>query len=178
MKKIHFALALTIALSVTLFSCKKDSNQSSTSSNYIKGKKDGVAFNFTTNAMAKITDFTSSGGFISLNLLANGTALEGFNLGVNFFNGTNVQTGSYTEDNSGSDYLTAGVYNPNSTTIVYGAGIQSPSAQPLVINIVTKTSSEITGTFEGAFYKEDVSSGTIYSDYILITDGEFKLQIK
>ena len=178
MKKLPIALACIITISLTLFSCKKDSNKSATSDNYIKGKKDGVAFNFTTNAMAKITDFSGSSGIISLNLLANGTALEGFNLGINFANGTTVQTGTFTEDNSGSDYILAGVYNPNSSTIVYAAGIQSPSAKPLTINILTKTSTEITGTFEGAFYKEDVSSGTMYPDYTLVTEGEFKLQIK
>jgi len=59
-----------------------------------------------------------------------------------------------------------------------GAGIQSPSVKPLVINILTKTNTEITGTFEGAFYKEDLASGTMYPDYILVTGGEFKLQIK
>jgi uncharacterized protein YxeA len=176
MKNLSLASALIIALSISLFSCKKENNKTSTT--YIKGKKDGTAFNFTTNSMAKITDFTSSGGFTSLNLLANGNALEGFNLGINFFNGTAIQTGSFSEDNAGSDYIVAGVYNPNSTTTVNAAGIQSPSAKPLVINILTKTSTEITGTFEGAFYRQDITTGTSYSDYILISEGEFKLQIQ
>lgn len=177
MKKLSFASALIIALSLSFFSCKKD-DKNSTSASYIKGKKDGVAFNFTTNSMAKITDYTSSGGFQSLNLMANGTALEGFNLGINFFTGTAIQTGAFSEDHSGSDYVVAGVYNPNSTTTINAAGIQSPSAKPLVINILTKTSTEITGTFEGAFYREDITTGTSYPDYILVSEGEFKLQLQ
>jgi len=119
MKKLFFALALTIAVSFTLSSCKKDSNAASTN-NYIKGNKNGVAFNFTTNAMATITDYTSTGGFTLLNLVAGGNAMEGFNIGINFSNNTTVATGTFTEDYTGSDYLVAGVYNPNSTTIVYG----------------------------------------------------------
>jgi hypothetical protein len=176
MKKSSFALAVIIALSFSLSSCKKESN--STSANYIKGKKDGTSFNFTSNSMAKITDFTSSGGFESLNLVANGTALEGFNLGINFFTGTAIQPGTFSEDNTGSDYIVAGIYNPNSTTTINAAGIVSPSAVPLVINILTKTSTEITGTFQGAFYRQDITTVTSYSDYILITEGEFKLKIQ
>jgi hypothetical protein len=176
MKKLSIASALVIALSISLFSCKKENAQNSTS--YIKGKKDGTAFSFSANSMAKITDFTSSGGFTSLNLIANGEALEGFNLGINFFTGTAIQAGSFSEDNTGSDYIVAGVYNPNSTTTINAAGIQSPSAMPLVINILTKTSTEITGTFAGAFYRQDISTGTSYSDYILISEGEFRLKIQ
>lgn len=176
MKKLSHALALTVALSITLFSCKK--HDAKNSDYYIKGKKDGTSYVFTTNAQAMINDYSASAGIISLNLLANGTALEGFNLGINFSSGTAVQAGTYSEDYSGSEYIVGGVYNPNSTTVVNAAGIQSPSAKPLVIKILTKTSTEITGTFEGAFYREDTSTGTLYPDYILFTEGEFKLQIK
>ena len=174
MKKLSFALAI-MALSFSLFSCKKDTAKNA-ATYYIKGKKDGTAFSFSTNALAMITDNT--GGSTSLNLIAGGTALEGFNLGINFFNSTTIQAGSFSEENTNSDYLVAGVYNPNSTTTVNAAGIQSPSIKPLLITILTKSSTEITGTFEGAFYREDITTGTMYTDYVLITEGEFKLKLQ
>lgn len=147
---------------------------------YIKGKKDGVAFNFTANSMAKITSLGAGTGVTSLNLVAGvgGTSFEGFNIGINFSNGKTPEIGTYSEDDSSLDYTAAGVYNPNSADFVYGAGIVSPSAKPLVIKIVTKTSTEMTGTFEGAFYKLNLSSGSIGTEFVTFTEGEFKLKIQ
>ncbi len=84
---------------------------------------------YTSFASANIIDFTS--GVTSLALVA-GTpnSLEGFNITINFFNSTPVKTGTYSEDYAGLDYLLGGVYNPNSTSIVYGAGLQAPSVKP------------------------------------------------
>ena len=175
MKKQFIATILFALLSVSFFSCKKDDTSSSSASYYIKGKKDGTAFNFTTNTMAKVT---VSGPVSLLNLIAFGTGAEGFNIAMNFTAGSTVQIGTYSETGGGVNYIVGGVYNPNSTTTVYGAGIKSPSAKPLTINVLTKTSTEITGTFSGAFYRQDVNTGTIYPDYITITEGEFKLLLK
>ena len=147
---------------------------------YIKFKKDGTQKTFTSYPMAKIISFQGA-GLTSLALTAGvnpSTTLEGINVGINFFNGTAPQTGTYSEDDASLDYGVAGVYNPNSTTIVYAAGIYTPSAKPLVVKILTKTATEMTGTFEGAFYKQDVSTATFYSEYYMLTEGEFKLKIQ
>ena len=147
---------------------------------YIRFKKDGVQKEFTAAAMAKITNFGAA-GFIGLNLVANQSlsSLEGLNIGANFFNGTSPAVGVYTENDPSTNYLVAGVYNPNSTTIVYGAGIYFPSAKPLVIRILTMTATEMTGTFEGAFYKTDVASGSLPTgEHFLFTEGQFKLKIQ
>lgn len=173
MKKLSFSIALLALLSTLFISCSKEDTASGNATYYIKGKKDGVAFNFTTNTMAKVT---STSGIYLLNLIAFGTGSEGFNIGINLYNGATVQTGTYLEDYSGVDYTLGGVYNPNSTTMVYAAGIQS-SAKPLVVTILTKTSTEVTGTFSGAFYRQS-TSGVFYSDFITITEGEFKLKIQ
>ena len=149
---------------------------------YIKGKKDGVAFTYSANAMAKITDFSSTGADISLALMANAqpnaSSLEGLVVSINFSNGKAPAVGTYSEDDPSLDYMVAGVYNPNSMTITWAAGLHSPSIKPLKINILTKTTTEMTGTFEGAFYKQDLSTATLYDDHILFTECEFKLPVK
>jgi hypothetical protein len=178
MKNLPVIILLLAFTSISFISCQKeftgDTTTTGTTSSgyYIKGKKDGVAFNFTTMAQAKITVVPPVTLF---NMIAFGTGLEGFNIGINFMNGT-VVPGTYREDNTGTDYIVGGVYNPNSTDFVYGAGIQV-SVKPLVITIVTKTATEVSGTFSGAFYKQSLS-GTFFSEYITITEGEFKLPIK
>lgn len=173
MKKLLIVTILFAFLSVSFFSCQKDGATTSSTSYYIKGKKDGTAFNFTTNTMAMVT---VSGPVSLLNLIAFGNGSEGFNIGLNFSPGSIVQVGTYSEDHAGTNYIVGGVYNPNSTTTIYSAGIQYPSAKPLIINVLTKTSTEITGTFSGAFYRQAVG-GTVYADYITITEGEFKLKL-
>lgn len=183
MKKILF-FTLSIALTaLTLTSCKKSGNDDDGDNGYyIKGKKDGTSFTYSANAMAKITDFSSTAGMISLaftaNAQPNAASLEGLSLSINFQNGKSPAVGTYTEDYSGTDYITAGVYNPGSATIVWGAGIHYPTAKALKINILTRSDTEMTGTFEGAFYKQDVSVPAVYDEYMLFTEGEFKLPIK
>ena len=53
-----------------------------------------------------------------------------------------------------------------------------PLVKPLVVKITSKTGTEVTAAFEGAFYKEDTNSGDVYNQYITVTEGEFKLPIK
>jgi hypothetical protein len=172
---------LFLSLAVILNTgCSKSNDTPGDKGYYIKGKKDGVAFNYSVNAMANIQDFSASANTISLALLANAQSntLEGINVGINFFNGKTPATGEYTEEYTGLDYLVAGVYNPNSMTITWAAGLHTPTAKPLKINILTKSATEVTGTFEGAFYKQDVSIPAFYDDYTLFTECEFKLPIK
>jgi hypothetical protein len=184
MKRIIYSTLCLSLITLIFGSCKKSGNDDGggNSSYYIKGKKDGVAFNYNQNSMAKIIDFSSTANTISLALFANSqpnaASLEGLNVTINFFNGKSPATGIYTEDYTGLDYLAAGVYNPNSMTITWAAGMHSPTVKSLKINILTKTATEMTGTFEGAFYKQDSSIPAFYDDYTLFTECEFKLPIK
>jgi hypothetical protein len=183
MKQSLYAFVLFLLTSVVFTSCSKEKSAGQDGSTYyIKGKKDGVAFTYSANAMAKITDFSSSGAGISLAFMANAqpnaASLEGLAVSINFSDGITPAVGTYTEDYSGFDYVTAGVYNPNSMTIVWASGLHYPTVKPLKINILTKTATEMTGTFEGAFYKQDVSIPEIYDDQILFTECEFKLPVK
>jgi len=181
MKQMLRTTLFFLLLASLVSSCKKDA--SSNGGYYIKGKKDGVAFTYSSNAMAMITDYTSSGAGIGLSLMASpqavsASSMEGLAVSINFSNGVSITPGTYTEDYAGYDYTTAGVYNPNSTTIVWGAGLHYPSAKPLKVTITSKTATEITGTIEGAFYKQDVSTGDVYDEYTLFTECEFKLPVK
>ena len=177
MKNISLIILLAF-ISISFISCQKEitgdttTTTSSSSGYYIKGKKDGVAFNFTTMAQVSIMAVPP---VTLVSVMAFKTPPEGFNLAINLMTGT-LQPGIYREDNTGTDYSVGGVYNPNSTDYVYAAGVQT-STNPLVITILTKTATEITGTFTGAFYKQSVT-GTFYPDFITITEGEFKLPIK
>ena len=144
---------------------------------YIKCKKDGVQKSYSEYASANILDL-SSGATLSIFLVAGlPNSMEGFNIGISFFNGATIKTGTYTEGSLSPEYLVVGVYNPNSTNIVYAAGLQLFSIKPLVITILTKTTTEMTGKFEGAFYKQNLT-GAPSTEYILFTEGEFKLPIK
>lgn len=168
------SIVVFVLLSIFFYSCSKDDVAVTADPAYfIKGKKDGVTFIFTANTLAM--GINPNGGSL-VSLLASGSGSEGFNIGLSLYDGTTLQTGTYSEDYTGTNYAIGGLYNPNSTTIVYSAGIQ-PSVKPLVINILSKTSTEVSGTFSGAFYKQS-TSGTFYPDFIMITEGEFNLQIK
>jgi hypothetical protein len=112
------------------------------------------------------------------NAQPNATSLEGVVVSITFSNGKSPAVGTYSEDDPSLDYMAAGVYNPNSMTITWAAGLHYPSIKPLKINILTKTTTEMTGTFEGAFYKQDASTATLYDDHILFTECEFKLPVK
>jgi len=196
MKQISFSFFISIFLLFFFSSCQKEISSVSTrtdttggrgtggggaaggSGYYIKGKKDGVQKTYTFLPSANIIN-ASSLGFISLGLVAGtSNSAEGLNIGINFFNTATIKTGIYSEDYFGLDYLVAGVYSTNSPGIIYSAGLQSPSLKPLVITILTKTTNEMTGKFEGAFYKQDSNGIISPAEYILFTEGEFKLPIK
>lgn len=179
MKKLIGAAALCLATLVLLSGCKKEGKNSDENSYYIKGKKDGAAFTYSAKAMAMISDFSGAG--ISLACMAgpqtDASNFESLGVSINFFNGTSPAVGTYGEDDTSNDYAVAGVYNPNSMTIVWGAGLHYPSAKPLQIHITSKTDKVITGTFEGAFYKQDSSIPQVYDDYTLFTECEFRLPV-
>jgi hypothetical protein len=170
-----------------LLACSKEMSQESGSSTgnnnnnnyYISFKVDGTTKSYDQNTMAVIMDMA---GTKSLSLVAQSSAsttnLEGINLTINFTTG-GPATGTFAEDNTGTDYVVGGVYNTNSTAVVYAAGLVSPSVKPLTINITHIDEKEITGTFSGAFYKQDVIVGQSYdNEYFTLTDGTFKLPVK
>lgn len=187
-----------LLLCVFLFSCSKETSLegsgspgtggggtgggtgggSGTGTYYIKGKMDGILKTYTNTPMAMFTTMAGT-SVVSLFAGAGGTSLEGLAFSINFSTGTLTAGTTYSETGGGMDYLLAGVYNPNSTTITYAAGLTAASADPLRITITSKTATEVTGTFQGAFYKQDLINPTmIYTENKRFTEGEFKLPVR
>jgi hypothetical protein len=186
MKRIFF-FALTTLL---IFSCAKERSFETHSSGgpppgggnstyFFQAKVDGTVHSFNSNASANINDFGT--GLKSLSLTGFASAdtnnLEGINLSINFFAGS-PKAGTYSQDYTGSEYVTAGIYNPNSTTVVYGAGLTTNTVSPLTITISKIDNTEVAGTFKGAFYKTDVNGGPASSEFLQFTDGSFRLPIR
>ena len=146
---------------------------------FIRAKLNGKDHNFNYNEMAAIIDL--GGGTKTLSLIGsaspNSTDLESLNLTITSFNGS-LTTGTYSENAQTVDYIAAGLYNPNSASILYTAGLTTSTALPLTITINKIDSAVVEGTFSGAFYKTDVSSGGPSSEYLSFTDGAFRLAVK
>lgn len=184
-----------LLLSVLFFACSKEKSLEgsvtpitgggggtggggSTGTYFIKGKIDGVAKTFSSTPMAVVI---ASGGSSVINFTAGsgGTSLEGISLAINLVSGSITAGTTYSEDAATTDYIVGGVYNPNSSTIIYAAGLAPISIDPLRITITSKTSTEVAGTFKGAFYKQDLSNPTLIStEFKRVTEGEFKLPIR
>jgi hypothetical protein len=192
-KTIHLMKQLFLVLlsAFILVSCQKEVSYETpvnggggggggNNSYFIQAKVNGTTKTFNFNNAAIITDL--GGGVKSLSLVgnasSNASSLEGINLAINFM-AIAPKTGTYTEDYSGTDYVTAAVYNPNSTTVVYGAGLIATSVSPLNITITKIDNTVVSGTFKGAFYKLDISSGNPSStEYLDFTDGSFNLPVR
>lgn len=151
---------------------------SSSPNYYIKAKMDGVLKTYSSNPMAMFSSMAGT-NVVSLAAGAGGTSLEGLAFSINFTTGTLMAGATYTETGTGLDYLLAGVYNPGSMSITYVAGLTAVSADPLKVTITSKTATEVTGTFQGAFYKQDLSNPTlVFTEFKRFTEGEFKLPVR
>jgi len=146
---------------------------------FITAKINGKLTTFNENDVAKITDFGS--GLKSLSITgsasSNPTSLQGIDLSINFFN-IAPAVGTYAADSSATDFMTAGVYNPDSATVVYTTAASASSVSPLSITITKLDNNEVQGTFKGAFYRTDISTGSTSSDYLTFSEGSFRLPIQ
>ncbi|HYH13915.1 MAG TPA: hypothetical protein VD794_01760 [Flavisolibacter sp.] len=173
-----------LTLSIVLLSCKKDSSDSNnggSSTYYLKCKIDGTSREFKYYPMAKILDYGNLGGLqlsLTANESENPTTLVGLNLSIIFMKGR-PEVKTYKESDATFDYTVGGVYNPGSMTVVYGAGLNTSLTSPLSITFTSITDKEMTGTFHGAFYENNNTTGDISSTkHVKITEGQFKLPIK
>ncbi|HEY4148320.1 MAG TPA: hypothetical protein VGM41_05310 [Chitinophagaceae bacterium] len=190
MKWFSFVLVACVALS----SCQKElrydvdpgttggtsgsggSGSSGGSSYYIKGKRNDTTFSYATNAAATITT-TSGVNSLAMIAMAPSPSIELLNLDISFFT-TGVTTGTYSEaDNLSLNVIVLGLYNGNSAGNTYASGGSLlTGAPPLTITILTKTSTEITGTFSGTLYAPDATG--LPSVPAAFTGGSFDLPIK
>ena len=144
---------------------------------FISAKVNGADRTFNSNDQAVITDL--GGGTKTLSLLGSvsATSVESINLTISFLKSAPT-TGTFSEAAQTQDYITAGIYNPNSPTVVYTAGLATASVSPLTITITKIDNSVAEGTFKGAFYKTDVSGGGPTSEYLTFTEGSFRVPVK
>lgn len=178
MTRALLASVLFLIASLTFLSCSKSKDDDN--GYYIKGKMDGISFNYSAIAFAQIFNLGSgstSHVFVASNA-ANADPGETLTLSINTFGGTTLGVGEYKENNPGIDHIAGGVYNPDGGDIVWGSGIYFPSVQPMIITITSISDNEISGTFEGALYKQDSSIPAVYNEYKLVTEGEFKLRFQ
>ena len=172
MKKLTVFLAITF--SIFTFSCKKSNSNSSSS--YIKATVDGKPMTFNVNAMA--TKMVTN-GFTSYSIHGNVKSaqdLEGLGLEINNFNADPLTAGTYPEFDGPAGIVTGAVYNPGSTTIVWGAGLHANPDLPLTIVITSIDDKSIKGTFEGDFFYTDVNTATTTDEKKVFTNGEFDVK--
>ena len=179
-------LLIFVLAAATFVSCNKEKSiESSTNTGgggntngyFISAKVNGTQRRFNSNDEAVITDLGGGAKTLSLIGSASSTSAEGINLTISFLKSAPT-AGTFSEDAQTLDYITAGIYNPNSPTVVYTAGLSTSTVSPLSITITKIDSTVVEGTFKGAFYKTDVSSGGPTSEYVTFTDGSFKLPVK
>ena len=144
---------------------------------YIKFSLDGTARTFDVHPQALLT---SAFGATILSFIANSNAssgLEGISLSINNTPSDNpIIAGTYTETDV-LNFLTAGVYNPGSTTEVYGAGVSPNPTNPLKIVISSIDATTATGTFSGDFIYVNSTTQTVGPGKKVISNGQFYLPV-
>ncbi|HLZ88790.1 MAG TPA: hypothetical protein VKQ52_16160 [Puia sp.] len=173
MKKL---LVAAISLALLALACKKSG--SSSSSYYFTASMNDTAKTFNVNAMAMMDTLS---GIVSLSLIGNVSSaanFEGMNLTINNSPSNKpIVAGTYTENST--DFAVAGVYNPGSTTIVYGAGEFPSPPNPLTIVITSIDKSSVKGTFSGDFYYTNTAVvGPVGPGKKTFTKGQFYLKIQ
>lgn len=172
-------LVFVLSVCFLLISCQKELGFENIpgSTYYIKFNVDGSPRQYTYGAAA-FTETDILGNKLSFIAFASSSVdnLESILLNI-YYDATAPDVNTYTEIGS-PDFFTLGAYDPNSPATVYTAGIASPTVQPLTITIKTKTDTEISGTFDGAFYKTDKEDGEVHDEPVIISEGEFRLPLK
>ena len=173
MKKLLIA---SLAIVIISLSCKKSGSSSGSYS--ITASANDTAMTFNVNAMATED---STGGITSLVIFGNVSSaanLQGISLDIN--NSPThkpIVAGTYVETNT-TDFVTAGVYNPGSSTIVYGAGIEPNPTNPLTITITSIDKNTVKGTFSGDFYYMNTQTAYIGLPIKTFTKGQFYVKIQ
>ena len=173
-------LLYILSLSVILFSCQKEYSYEGgaipTSTYYITATVNGtpMAFNFDGTAA-----YTLRSGLNALELSSFAVADPSNNTSITLdisYDTNPPGVGTYTDQTN--DYFVTGQYDFNSQDSVYTAGQVTPSPSPLTITISSIANNVVTGTFSGAFYPTSITTGLASADYILISDGTFRLPLQ
>lgn len=173
MKKI-FIFASTLA--VLASACKK-SGSSSSSTYYIKGNMNDTAMTFNVDAAAHLTTMSGFTTLAIIGSVSNPQNLQGISLNINNTPSNKpIVAGTYTE--STTDFVVGAVYNPGSSSVVYGAPVNPNPTNPLTITITSIDNNTVKGTFSGDLYYTNTTTGSFGSTKKTFTNGEFYVKVQ
>ena len=163
-------------LFVLVASCGKEKSLEGGSSQYfIKCKIGGVDKTFNISAGAVKQDL--GGGIINYSVF--GKAIQdpsnleslGFTIQISI----PFTAGTYKETDPTTDYMLAGIYNPNTTntTAIYTS--RYDDTNPFQITFSTITTTTLAGTFQGKLF---VNSTDPNAASTLVTEGSFKVKLQ
>jgi hypothetical protein len=174
-------LLYVLSISILLFSCRKEySYEGGPTSNptyYLMATVDGVPLEFNVDNEAAYTISSSTNvleliGFASSDLTDNTSII----LDIHY---DDVTPGVGTYTGQTDDYFVTGIYDFNDPDNLYTAGATSAlSVQPLSITITSIADNIVEGTFSGAFYLTDGDGNVSATDYIIISNGRFRLPLQ
>jgi hypothetical protein len=157
-------------------STSSGNNTTGSSTYYIKASMDGVAKTFNVSAMGIESNLAGITMLDITGLASSASSLE--SLGITINNSGNskpIVAGSYSELET-DGFVVAAVYNPGSTTIVYGAGLYLDTINPLKVTITSIDSKTVKGTFSGNLYYTNTTTDSVGPGKKTVTNGEFNVK--
>jgi hypothetical protein len=183
-------------LSVFLFACQKDVNylnqgatqaiatadkaaSENTGDYFVKFNAGNGVENYQFNTSAFLGD---AGTAKSLVLQASANPddpkQESIHLYLSFLSGSPA-VGTYKQGDPAFKTLVSGSFNPVNPNFTYSAGLSPVTESPLTVTISSISNGVIKGTFKGAFYKHDLSTGVMSeTEFVDYREGEFSLPIQ
>ena len=142
---------------------------------YIKCKIGSVDKTFNVSAAASKADL--GGGLINYSVFgkASGTASDYESIGFTIQIAVPFVTGTYKENDPTTDYLVAGIYNPNTTDATKIYASLGDANNPFQVTFTTIDSTTLAGTFKGNLI---LNNGAPNPDSAVITNGQFKVKIQ
>ena len=157
-------------------SCGKEKSAEEASGQYfLKCKIGSVDKTFNVSAAAVKQDL--GGGLLNYSVFGKAVA-DASNyesLGFTIQLAIPFTTGTYKETDPTTDYMLAGIYNPNTTdqNKIFASGLDDTN--PFQITFTEITATTLSGTFQGKLF---VNSADPNADSAVISNGQFKVKIQ
>jgi hypothetical protein len=186
-------LSFVALLSFSLFACQKNVDfkgeapvieKAATTVNdagsayYVKVNSGKAVETYQFNTSAFLGDAgTAKSLVLQASANPNDPTQESIHLYLSFLSGSPA-VGTYKQNDPSYKYLVSGSFKPADDKLTYSAGLSPVTEVPLTITISSISNGVIKGTFKGAFYKHDLSTGVMSeTEYINYREGEFNLPI-
>lgn len=142
---------------------------------YIKCKIGSVDKTFNVSAAASKADMGDGSFTYSIFGKASSTASDYESIGLALRIYVPFVTGTYKETDPTTDYLVAGIYNPNTTDATKIYASLGDANNPFQVTFTTIDSTTLAGTFKGSLI---LNNGASNPDSAVITNGQFKVKLK